>query len=246
MELSMKTKDKLYIGDLLILEEYIRDTGTRHKRLKCKCKCGKLLDIPKSMVTTGIQTSCGKGNCHNSVRKNLGTKINKLTLLSYDTKTHKYYCQCECGNFTYAQIRHLKAGAHQSCGCLRKTFESRSKRRNCLEDGVAPQRHVLRGYKRNAKNRGLKFDIPDGLFFELIKMPCHYCGVIGYSSAPLTRKFFEEKPFFYNGIDRKDNKIGYEPENCVPCCSFCNYAKLGTPFEEWMDWINRLKNHKIS
>ena len=28
-----------------------------------------------------------------------------------------------------------------------------------------------------------------------------------------------------NGIDRKDNTIGYSFDNCVSCCGDCNYSK---------------------
>ena len=34
-----------------------------------------------------------------------------------------------------------------------------------------------------------------------------------------------------NGIDRVDNNIGYTEENTVPCCEFCNRAKLNNTEE---------------
>ena len=45
-------------------------------------------------------------------------------------------------------------------------------------------------------------------------------------------KHFGKKPCYYCGseietvgIDRVDNKIGYEFDNCVPCCGLCNKMK---------------------
>ena len=31
--------------------------------------------------------------------------------------------------------------------------------------------------------------------------------------------------YIYNGIDRIDSNIGYEPDNCVTCCVICNRMK---------------------
>ena len=47
----------------------------------------------------------------------------------------------------------------------------------------------------------------------------------------------------YNGIDRKDNNLGYTPKNVVPCCSVCNFAKKNMPFDAFMAWIARLTEY---
>lgn len=52
--------------------------------------------------------------------------------------------------------------------------------------------------------------------------PCHYCGeeIVGI------------------GIDRVNNKIGYQVDNIVPCCAWCNKMKLVATKE---DFINHCK-----
>jgi hypothetical protein len=43
--------------------------------------------------------------------------------------------------------------------------------------------------------------------------------------------------FVYNGIDRLDCAIGYQPNNVVSCCAICNRAKGDMPFEAFIEWI---------
>ena len=65
------------------------------------------------------------------------------------------------------------------------------------------------------KARGRKKNIEVALTFEqfeiLNSLPCDYCG--------------EPLPEVGYGIDRKDNLLGYIPENSVPCCYRCNTMK---------------------
>lgn len=83
----------------------------------------------------------------------------------------------------------------------------------------------VRQYIKGANNRGLKWSLTSTEAILLLNSPCHYCGVM---------------PNPYNGIDRMNSQCGYESDNCVPCCSGCNYAKRGTSYEEFLCWINRL------
>lgn len=46
--------------------------------------------------------------------------------------------------------------------------------------------------------------------------------------------------YFYNGIDRKDNDIGYVIENCVSCCDECNKAKRNMLYEKWIAYLDRI------
>ena len=66
---------------------------------------------------------------------------------------------------------------------------------------------------------------------QLVEKPCHYCG--GYSSDWNTKSRG-------NGIDRKDSNIGYVYENCVPCCSKCNFIKNKIPYKDFLRYIRRL------
>ena len=50
------------------------------------------------------------------------TKINKLTILSYDYEKKKYKCKCECGNITFVSGEKILSGHTKSCGCYRKDY----------------------------------------------------------------------------------------------------------------------------
>jgi hypothetical protein len=68
-------------------------------------------------------------------------------------------------------------------------------------------------YKREAFNKGRCYELT---FIESKKMfvsDCHYCGSMAFEGIAL------------NGIDRKNNNIGYTKDNCVPCCTMCNMMK---------------------
>ena len=79
----------------------------------------------------------------------------------------------------------------------------------------------------------MSFDV----FSLLSKSPCKYCG-LEYSKKIEDRqneskkqKRLSDHVLECNGIDRVDNNIGYTEENTVPCCEFCNRAKLNNTEE---------------
>ena len=74
-----------------------------------------------------------------------------------------------------------------------------------------PREYPYSIYKKSAKKRGLQFNISKEEVINLVSNKCHYCGEMN-----------EKKE---NGIDRVDNNIGYIINNCVSCCSVCNYMK---------------------
>lgn len=78
-------------------------------------------------------------------------------------------------------------------------------------------------YQARATKFGLDFTLTREEFRELVDSPCHYCGV----SGP-------------NGIDRKDNTLGYLKENALPACIHCNYAKGNLTYADFLTWIGRL------
>jgi len=81
-------------------------------------------------------------------------------------------------------------------------------------------------YKRNvAHKRGYSFSIDIDTFFELKAANCFYCGGKG------------------GGIDRVFNERGYEPDNCVPCCTRCNKMKLDTGVFSFIDHCRRIINN---
>lgn len=86
-------------------------------------------------------------------------------------------------------------------------------------------------YRYNAKKRGLQFNLTILQFEDITKKPCHYCG--GYSSDRNIKSRG-------NGIDRKNSNIGYEIDNCVPCCATCNFIKNNMGYGDFIDYIKQV------
>ena len=96
-----------------------------------------------------------------------------------------------------------------------ETAEARRVRREAINktrrvESIRPARRFGQA-KSLAKRRGLSWTVPQELYESLIACSCHYCG----GSLPSTGV----------GLDRKENRQGYEPENVVPCCTRCNVVK---------------------
>lgn len=155
-----------------------------------------------------------------------------------------YECLCQCGKVTVASHSNLRNGNTKSCGCLRSESLA-SRLRKPLEDVLVNQ--IRNYYKRNAAQRGLSWEVTDQELQGLIFEPCHYCGVLGASETK--RHYKTSSPagnsLRNNGIDRVDNRVGYVISNLVPCCKYCNIAKMSMSREEFLAWVARVYNHSV-
>ena len=61
-----------------------------------------------------------------------------------------------------------------------------------------------------------------------------------YSNQRIRRT--KEKCFF-NGVDRVNSNKGYILENCVSCCSWCNFSKSNRTVEEYKNWLQWVKQN---
>lgn len=85
------------------------------------------------------------------------------------------------------------------------------KQRTMNENKKKDIKQQFKIYERSAAKRGLNLQLTYEDFKAIAYQPCYYCNDM------------ESKGF--NGIDRKDSKLGYGLENCVSCCRTCNYMK---------------------
>ena len=67
---------------------------------------------------------------------------------------------------------------------------------------------------------------------------CFYCR----AKPSQTRKFFGDILTF-NGIDRLDSNLGYEYDNCVPCCVDCNNSKMDLSYDSFIEKIGKCFNY---
>lgn len=107
-----------------------------------------------------------------------------------------------------------------SSDCANKSFQSSKYLKN--------PRYRFKDYINGAKARNLTFNISYNYFLEKFwHSNCTYCGVKIESA----------------GIDRVDSSIGYEPFNCVPCCTTCNMMKQSQSTSDFFSHIQKIINH---
>jgi 5-methylcytosine-specific restriction endonuclease McrA len=76
---------------------------------------------------------------------------------------------------------------------------------------------------RSARVRDITVQLTYEQFVEFTsERSCHYCKD---SIEWFRYSLFKGNGQYAHHIDRKNNELGYSPENCVVCCSFCNRLK---------------------
>jgi len=98
--------------------------------------------------------------------------------------------------------------------------------------------------KHNAIKRGKKFQLSKKDYAALIAQCCYYCGAQPKNTVKKVGKY--EYACAANGVDRKDNSIGYTQDNCVACCWRCNKIKGEfLDHEETLHIIRALNEFKL-
>lgn len=114
-----------------------------------------------------------------------------------------------------------------------------------------PYKHIKRQFIRTELGKQINWHwyvvYGDGnLKFEeyayLLTLPCFYCGE--KSSNNIAYKMPEGIKYYKcNGLDRLDNNLPHNLDNCVPCCKICNMAKGKMNFNEFINWANKIYTH---
>ena len=151
-------------------------------------------------------------------------------------KSAIWECICDCGTKKTVVASHLTSGHTKSCGCLKK---DRLLKYNKSRKTIKTASEVLfRDYIWNAKRRNIEFKLTSVEFFKITKENCHYCGAKPFSVKWIT--WHKGRPYKYNGIDRKNNKVGYVKNNVVACCSHCNWSKHTMTEIEFLKTVKRI------
>lgn len=183
---------------------------------------------------------------------NPGDKFGQLTVLSYyyikEDKRWAVDLQCDCGNILKKKrLGHLYGSESKNpllsckdCGYIR-----RGKNMRDISNGQA-KLAVWFNYQTSAKKRNISWDISKDTFFNMIELPCFYCGIskTSYLNNPKTSPWAQ--PFFYTGIDRVNSSLGYSLTNIVPCCKVCNRSKMDMSIEDFKGWIQRVYEKFLS
>ena len=166
----------------------------------------------------------------------------RLTVLGFSHLNRHgahFLCQCVCGKRTVVRGSSLRRERCVSCGCLR---QEHIKAALSLPSGEAGFNELFSVYRKNAVAKNLAFELNEDQFRALTQGLCHYCGDPPSQIFRKHRKKGNGK-FTYNGIDRKDNSLGYVLSNCVPCCGRCNLTKRSMEYFEFKAYINKVYWH---
>jgi glutaredoxin len=165
----------------------------------------------------------------------IGTKIEELKIgsvfnyLTVEARSptkragRHYAVRCVCGARFVRSYGRVKRGI----GC-----------RSCSQaDSMAAVRATFKSYMKGATKRFLVFDLTFERFCVLTGASCHYCG-----AAPRLTCYSKQSAIQIplNGVDRKDNAIGYTVSNSVSCCGQCNRAKSTMSEQDFRMWAGRV------
>jgi hypothetical protein len=194
-------------------------------------------------IKAGTITSCGNKLCKISttslhkIKYRKGDAVtNSLMYLEEDkqrtTSNHRYFkVQCLCGEIFSIRVDHK----NKTC---KKCFLKQKRELITESNKAALVNNLFQSYKRNANARGYSFSLSYLFFEKLIKKNCYYCGI-----APNNKLNSGYKFMYYNGIDRKDNSIGYKSNNCVACCGKCNMMKNKWSHDDFLNHIKSIINN---
>lgn len=166
-----------------------------------------------------------------------GKKLGRWTVIGHEKMDPKsgrmlWKCKCDCGKEGLVNGVDLRKGHSKSCGCL--AVDIARERSQTKDSG---RNKLFRQYKKGSEYRGITFNLTDEQFNKITKSNCYYCGV---EPSTISRKSSEFGIYIFNGIDRKNPRLGYEIDNCVPCCYDCNFLKRSRDFKFFINKIRRI------
>jgi len=161
----------------------------------------------------------------------IGKRFGRLEVVSWAGKDKqrkdKYWCLCDCGNYTVSVSTRLNAGKKKSCGCM-----------------VEEHRRNFRGKVKHGDSNSAEYTC-----WQNIKERCFNpnCGSYAeYGARGITMadewvndygKFLEHvgrRPSDSHSIERIDNEIGYYPGNLR--WALLDEQSVNKRWTRWVEW----------
>lgn len=232
-------------GKLTVTGRVFRPEDTTSVFWECLCSCGKTAVVRSENLLHRTRPTKSCGCSRTKFKDILGQSYGQLKVIEFvGFSRHKkaiWRCLCSCGRQVDVLAGNLGRGT-QSCGCSRLL--------DPLYGEEGSRRNVIRSYTRAATSKGLEWNLTDEEAVYVFKSNCHYCGSPPsnhrWVAPALHRQDITKKAaYVYNGLDRIDNSRGYTPDNVVPCCRTCNFAKGPMPYVDFIEWAKRLGQHQL-
>lgn len=203
----------------------------------CQCECGNTKVVRGAMLQRSQYPIRSCGCLRNKLVDHTGKRFGKLTVTSFAGYHPSHYkialwnCLCDCGKTVVIMASNLTRGNSTSCGCSRLLDMQ----------GEGNKRQIIRRYRRTSEKAGRPWLLSDSDAVELFKSNCHYCG----TPPSCKRDVSGPIAYWFNGIDRIDNRLGYIQGNVVACCKDCNFAKGSRSYDSFIEWARRLGRHLL-
>ena len=192
-------------NELTVLSISIERDSRGRLKWDCSCSCGAVKAIDKSNLVSGKTKSCGCRKLNRSVarlEKYIGNTFGRLLVLQEGALKDangslRLLCRCECGNEKEVSSFNLDGGTVKSCGCLlEETHHGFSGNPEYITWANMKSRCTdpNDSHYHNYGMRGITFDVAWSDFRVFIKD-------VGL------------RPSEKHSLGRKDNDLGYFPEN---------------------------------
>lgn len=154
-----------------------------------------------------------------------------LAIEPTDSRIHGvvvWKCLCDCGNECFIPCNRLTYGTTKSCGCARNKYQY----------GESSFNNLVSKYKYSARKRNIEWKLSSEECKSMFENNCHYCNT---APSKITTGNGYNGDYTYNGIDRMNPTEGYIKSNCVSCCYICNRAKNNMTYNNFINWIQKLR-----
>jgi len=125
--------------------------------------------------------------------------------------------------------------------CLFEKAEFEKTGPNQKAPGVSARNILISRYKNDARARDLSFNLSKEQCTYLFSLNCFYCD----KTPHRVQKSKGGGDFIYNGIDRINNNLGYEPDNVVSSCKTCNNWKKAMILEDFYKWVTSIAKNRL-
>lgn len=197
---------------------------------KCKCDCGKEIEVVRQSLISGNTRSCGCLN--DEVRHQKKTKTNNHSCPN---------CKKEC----YIKPSRLRRNSLVFC-CMECRTEYYKKHKELIptyKERTEEQKFFdekFTRWKMSARKRGIPFDesLTSKDLIDLWEKQKHKCF---YTGVQMT--FNKEDKLHLVSVDRVDSSIGYTKGNIVLCTYAFNSFKFNYDIETIKSFIQEIKNN---
>ena len=139
-----------------------------------------------------------------------------------------FLCRCKCGIEKEISGNKLRKGNTKHYRCNKRKVSTKE----------SFYKDLIYKYRSGAKNRNYEFSLLKDEFIEITKQNCVYCG-----AEPSNSKTIHEDTFYYSGLDRINNNLGYVKTNVSPCCIQCNQAKSNLTQKQFKQHVLKIAKH---